>query len=49
MHEDSDDTYRFVGSCFVQGWMKGEMLKQFGETEEEAWEAIGERGRLRIL
>jgi len=49
LHENSDGTYRFVGSCFVQGWMKGEMLEQFGETEEEAWEAIDERGRLRIL
>lgn len=44
-----DGMYHLRGSCFVQGWMVGEMLKQFGETDEEAWEAINKQGRLKIV
>ncbi|KAL5330783.1 hypothetical protein ACEPPN_000306 [Leptodophora sp. 'Broadleaf-Isolate-01'] len=49
LYENEDGTYRFGGSCFVQGWMRGEMLTQFGATEEEAWEAIDNMGRIKIV
>ncbi|KAH7333240.1 heterokaryon incompatibility protein-domain-containing protein [Rhexocercosporidium sp. MPI-PUGE-AT-0058] len=49
LYENEDGTHRFGGSCFVQGWMRGEMLTRFGTAEEEAWEAIDNMGRIRIV
>jgi hypothetical protein len=49
LHENEDGTYRFVGSCFVQGWMEGEALNDYGETLDEAWEAFDLSGRLTIV
>ncbi|KAG4439249.1 hypothetical protein IFR05_005287 [Cadophora sp. M221] len=49
LYDNEDGTYRFGGSCFVQGWMRGEMLTRFGVTEEEAWEAIDNMGRVKIV
>ncbi len=49
LYENDDGTYRLGGSVFVQGWMRGEMLSRFGGTDEEAWEAIDEMGRLKIV
>ncbi|KAK0112373.1 hypothetical protein ONS96_001616 [Cadophora gregata f. sp. sojae] len=48
-YENDDGTHRFGGSCFVQGWMRGEMLTRFGTTEEEAWETIERMGRIKII
>lgn len=39
----------FRGDCFVQGWMEGEMLRQFGDTTEAAWEKIRGLERLTIF
>ncbi|KAL9621499.1 MAG: hypothetical protein Q9160_004029 [Pyrenula sp. 1 TL-2023] len=39
----------FRGDCFVQGWMEGEMMREFGETTEEAWENICLREKIRIM
>ncbi|PVH75238.1 hypothetical protein DL98DRAFT_466792 [Cadophora sp. DSE1049] len=49
LYENGDGTHRFGGSCFVQGWMRGEMLTRFGTSEEEAWEAINNMGRIKIV
>ena len=49
LQENDDGTHRFVGSCFVQGWMEGEMLEFYGSTEEEAWDNIETQGRLKIV
>ena len=48
LQENDDRTYRFIGSCFVQGWMKGEMHDFFGPTAEEAWDNVEAQGRLKI-
>jgi hypothetical protein len=34
--ENEDETYRFVGSCFVQGWSEGERLESFGASAKDA-------------
>jgi len=47
--EEDEEKWRFVGSAFVQGWMEGETLKEYWETDEEAWEAIDGLGRLSIV
>ncbi|WYZ40013.1 hypothetical protein EsH8_IV_000354 [Colletotrichum jinshuiense] len=31
--ENGEITYRFGGTCFVQGWMEGEMLMKSGSTQ----------------
>jgi hypothetical protein len=49
LHEYDDGTYRLIGSCFVQEWMEGEMLANYGPTPEEAWDNIELQGRLRIV
>jgi hypothetical protein len=49
LHENDDGTYRFVGSCFIQGWMEGEMLNFYGSTADEAWDNIEAQGRLNIV
>ncbi|KAL2065816.1 hypothetical protein VTL71DRAFT_3486 [Oculimacula yallundae] len=46
---EGDGTYRFGGSVFVQGLMRGEGLRNFGDMEEEAWDVIEGRGRLKIV
>ncbi len=38
----------FRGDCYVQGWMEGAVLKEFGDTTEEAWKSIRKREKLRI-
>lgn len=41
--------WRYVGSAFVQEWMEGEMLKVYGDTDEDAWREIDKLGRLAII
>ena len=47
LHENDDGTYRFIGSCFVQGWMEGEILNFYGSTAEEAWKISRLKGDCR--
>jgi hypothetical protein len=47
--ENEDGTYRFLGSCFVQGWMEGKILERFGASAEDAWAEIDQKGRLEII
>lgn len=49
LHEIDNTTYRLAGSCFVQGWMEGEILDDLGSTPEESWEGIDLSGRLTIV
>ena len=49
LYENGHDTHRFGGSCFVQGWMRGQMLTRFGKSEEEAWESIENMERIKIV
>jgi hypothetical protein len=49
LQENDDGTYRFAGSCFIQGLMEGEMLPRYGSTAEEAWETIDRQARIRII
>jgi hypothetical protein len=43
------EIWRSSGSAFVQGWMEGEMLSQYGDTDEKAWTEIDRLGRLIIV
>ena len=36
------------GDCYVQGWMIGKIMKEFGNTSEEAWSNIKKMEKLRI-
>ena len=38
----------FRGDCYIQGWMRGEVPKEFGTTSEEAWKNTRKKKRLRI-
>lgn len=49
LRENENGTYQFVGSCFVQGWMEGEMVDELGPTPEEVWEGVDLSGRLTIV
>jgi hypothetical protein len=49
LQENEDGTYIFKGSCFVQGWMEGEVLEEMGLDSEEAWQLLDDGGRLRIV
>ena len=49
LYENGHGTHRFGGSCFVQGWMRGQMLTRFGTSEEEAWESIENMERIKIV
>ncbi|TAQ83406.1 hypothetical protein B7494_g8273 [Chlorociboria aeruginascens] len=49
LQETEDGKYRFQGSAFVQGWMEGEVLEEWGLDCEEAWGVLDEGGRLAIV
>lgn len=50
-HPKVHGAYRFVGTCFVQGWMEGEVLKEEMGCDDPAefWEALEGSERLRIV
>lgn len=47
--KNTEPAMYFRGDCFVQGWMEGEMMSEFGETTEEAWENICLEKKIRIM
>lgn len=47
--EEGSQVWRYVGSAFVQEWMEGEMLKGYGNSDEDAWREIDKLGRLIIV
>ncbi|KAI1082312.1 heterokaryon incompatibility protein-domain-containing protein [Whalleya microplaca] len=51
LKENDDGTYRFSGTCFVQGWMEGEVFAEtMGvDTPQEFWSAMADSGRLSIV
>jgi hypothetical protein len=50
-HPTLPDTYSFCGSCFVQGWMTGEILcQEMGcDTPAEFWLAMAGSRKLKIV
>ena len=48
---DTPGVYKLLGTCFVQGWMEGEVLKEeMGcDTPREFWDAMIGSERLRIV
>ncbi|KAJ9615069.1 hypothetical protein H2200_001143 [Cladophialophora chaetospira] len=50
-HPERKGTYRLLGTCFVQGWMEGEVLKQeMGcDSPKEFWDAMVGSEKLRIV
>lgn len=48
---DRPGTYKLLGTCFVQGWMDGEMVTEFMGTDsaEEFWETLRDSERIRII
>lgn len=50
-HPEVEGAYRFVGTCFVQGWMKGEVLREeMGSNEPaEFWQALEGTEKLNII
>ncbi|KIX98328.1 uncharacterized protein Z520_05629 [Fonsecaea multimorphosa CBS 102226] len=50
-HPEIEGAYRFLGTCFVQGWMEGEVLKAEMGCDEPAefWEAMAGTEKLRIV
>jgi hypothetical protein len=53
LYEDPDveGRYRLLGTCFVQGWMEGEVLREeMGcDAPEEFWSAMLGSEKLRIV
>lgn len=51
LQEISENTYRYLGTAFVQGWMEGKIIEEMrgDDTAVEFWQAISESGRLRIV
>lgn len=50
-HPEIKGAYRLLGTCFVQGWMEGEVLTdQMGcEDPKEFWDAMAGSTKLKIL
>lgn len=50
-HPDVEGAYRLLGTCFVQGWMEGEVLKEDMGCDEPAefWKALEGTEKLRII
>jgi hypothetical protein len=50
-HPDVPGAYRLLGTCFVQGWMDGEVLREeMGcEDPKEFWDAMSGSDMLRII
>ncbi|OAP61966.1 hypothetical protein AYL99_04169 [Fonsecaea erecta] len=50
-HPEIEGAYRFLGTCFVQGWMEGEVLKGRNGCKEPAefWDAMVGSEKLRIV
>lgn len=50
-HPEVKGAYRFVGTCFVQGWMEGEVLKEEMGCDEPAdfWQALEGTEKLKII
>jgi hypothetical protein len=50
LRERPDGSYELCGTCFVQGWMDGEIISDLAETDdhEEFWDAIRESAQLVI-
>lgn len=46
--EDEPNGWYFRCDCFVQGWMFGEKMSDFGATDEEVWEELSTREKIRI-
>ncbi|KAI9150472.1 Heterokaryon incompatibility protein [Paramyrothecium foliicola] len=46
-----DGTFRFAGSCFVQGWMEGEIISEMTGADDTRsfWSTIGDAARLCIV
>ncbi|OQV07259.1 hypothetical protein CLAIMM_11717 [Cladophialophora immunda] len=50
-HPEIEGAYRFLGTCFVQGWMEGEILREEMGCSEPAefWEAMTGTEKRRIV
>ena len=51
LQEQDGGTYMFLGTCFVQGWMEGEILTRFEgvDTPADFWAALRGMEKLRIV
>ncbi|KAF2768020.1 hypothetical protein EJ03DRAFT_138513 [Teratosphaeria nubilosa] len=51
LQEQEDGRYKVCGSCFVQGWMEGEILSNTlgAETTRDFWAALAEGETLRLV
>ena len=47
----NDGTYKLLGTCFIQGWMEGKILKQEMDYEDlhEFWETMVGSEPLKIV
>lgn len=50
LQERDDGSYKVCGSCFIQGWMEGEILTSAmgADTPRDFWEAVRDSATLRL-
>lgn len=50
LRERDDGSYQICGTCFVQGWMEGEVFSEMmgADNPQEFWSSVGDGATLRI-